>query len=202
MKVKICGITNIEDALFCEAYGADALGYIFYPKSKRYIHPEKASEISRVLSPLTVKVGVFVNAPEAEIYATFEKAGLNLAQLHGDESADFVKNLRVPAIKVFHVDDAFDYKKLDEDDSTYFMLDTSSAEYGGTGHSFNWSAIPVQLRNRAIIAGGVSANNVEHIYHEIHPYGVDVSSSLESAPGKKDKQKVEIFLKTIRNITC
>jgi phosphoribosylanthranilate isomerase len=202
VKIKVCGITNIEDALMCETCGADALGYIFYPKSKRYIAPGKAAEISQVLSPLTMKVGVFVNASADDIHNTFETAGLNLVQLHGDESPDFVKSLKVSAIKVFHVDDNFSYDKIEEFNLRYFLLDTSSAEYGGTGSSFNWTKIPVHLRNRAIIAGGVSASNVEKIFHEVHPYGVDVSSSLESSPGKKDKQKVEIFFKTIRNITC
>lgn len=202
MKIKVCGITNIEDAVICETCGADALGYVFYPKSKRYIAPEKAGEISHVLSPLTMKVGVFVNAPADDIHNTFATAGLNLVQLHGDESPDFVKSLRVPAIKVFHVDDNFNYDKIEEFNPGYFLLDTSSSEYGGTGSSFNWTKIPVHLRNRAIIAGGVSSSNVERIFQEVHPYGVDVSSSLESSPGKKDKQKVEIFFKTIRNITC
>jgi phosphoribosylanthranilate isomerase len=202
VKIKVCGITNIEDALFCEVCGADALGYVFYPESKRYIDPEKAAEISRVLSPLTMKVGVFVNATAEEIYKTFETAKLNLAQLHGDEPADFVNNLKVPAIKVFHVDEKFNYDRMEVYNSGYFLLDTRSAEYGGTGSSFNWSKIPVELRDHAIIAGGVSASNVEKIFHEVHPYGVDVSSSLESSPGKKDKKKVEIFFKTIRNITC
>ena len=192
----------MEDALFCEACGADALGYVFYEKSKRYINPERAGEISSLVSPLTMKVGVFVNAAADEIYKTFETAGLNLVQLHGDESAEFIKSLKVPAIKVFHVNDNFNYKSMEVYNPGYFLLDTQSAGYGGTGIPFDWTKIPYELRDHIIIAGGVSEQNIEQMYREVHPYGVDVSSSLESSPGKKDKKKVEIFFKTIRNITC
>jgi phosphoribosylanthranilate isomerase len=202
VKIKICGITNVKDALFCEASGADALGFVFYPGSKRYISPEKAGEISSILSPLTMKVGVFVNATTDEIHKISVIAKLNLVQLHGDESPDFVKGLKVPAIKVFHVNDNFNYNSMEVYNSGYFLLDTHSAGYGGTGIPFDWTKTPDELRDHAIIAGGVSENNIEQIYREVHPYGVDVSSSLESAPGKKDKKKVEIFFKTIRNITC
>ncbi len=203
MKIKVCGITNIEDALFCEACGADALGYVFYPKSKRYISPEKAEEISKALSPLTMKVGVFVNASAEEVYRTFETARLNLVQLHGDESPEFVNGLTVPAIKVFRVDKNFNYQTLNLYNAKYFILDTYAiSEYGGTGIPFDWAKIPPETQNHVIIAGGVSEKNIEQIIKEVQPYGIDVSSSLESSPGKKDKTKVEIFFKTIRNITC
>ena len=203
MKIKICGITSIEDAVLCESEGADALGFIFYEKSKRYVNPEAARKISHALSAFTIKVGVFVNSSADEINRIGDIVNLNLIQLHGDESPELANSLRLPAIKAFRVGDNFDYGNIALYPGKYFLLDTYSASaFGGTGTTFAWSKIPAELLESAIIAGGVSEKNVEQIYNELHPWGVDISSSLESAPGKKDTEKVKSFFKTIRNISC
>lgn len=194
MKVKICGITNIEDALLAEQLGADAIGFIFYKASKRYISPEAARTISNKLSAFTLKVGVFVNETEDEINSIATTAKLNLIQLHGDEIPELAERLILPSIKSFRMQDAFDFSLLDKYPSANFLLDTfTQNEFGGTGKTFDWSIIPLSLRGRIIIAGGVSEKNVEDIFTNINPYAVDVSSSLEISPGKKDHDKMKNF---------
>lgn len=198
MKIKICGITNIEDALAVESLGADAVGFIFYKKSKRYVEPDSARQIVSALSPFTVKVGVFVNNTPPLINNISEQVGINIVQLHGDEDSKILKEITLPIIKAFRVDDSFDYKKLDEYEKCSILLDTySDSDYGGTGNNFNWDSIPLDIRNKIILAGGVSSENIEIIYNNIKPAAVDLSSSLEIMPGKKDKNKMEIFFKKV-----
>ena len=201
MKVKICGITNIEDALLAERLGADAIGFIFYNPSKRYVSPESAKVISQKLSAFTLKVGVFVNGTEEEINKAATAAKLNLIQLHGDDSPEMIPRLIVPAIKSFRVNEGFDFSVLHNYSCSNFLFDTFSNDgYGGTGKTFNWNIIPPSIRERAIIAGGVSAQNVEETFTQINPYAVDVSSSLEESPGKKNSTKMTNFFKIINQL--
>lgn len=201
MKVKICGITNIEDALLAEQLGADAVGFIFYKKSKRYISPEIAKVISHKLSAFTLKVGVFVNETEDEINRIAAAARLNLIQLHGDEKPEMIEKLTLPSIKSFRIKEDFDFTILEEYPHTNFLFDTfSQNEFGGTGKTFDWSIIPPSLRKRVIIAGGVSEKNVEEIFTKINPYAVDVSSLLEISPGKKDHDKMKSFFQKINQL--
>lgn len=201
MRVKICGITNIEDALVAEQLGADAIGFIFYKASKRYISHETAKIISHKLSALTLKVGVFVDETEDEINHTAATAKLNLVQLHGDEKPELIERLILPSIKSFRINDEFDFSILKEYPCTNFLFDTfSQNEFGGTGKTFDWNTIPSSLRKRVIIAGGVSENNVEEIFTKINPYAVDVSSSLEVSPGKKDHDKMKSFFQIINQL--
>lgn len=195
MKVKICGITNIEDALLCEKLGADALGFIFYDKSKRYIQPNSAVDIIKMLSPFTLKVGVFVNDIPENINAISKLAGLNIVQLHGDEIPKQMAEINLPIIKAFRVNDDFDFDILNDYKNCYFLFDTYSiSEYGGTGKSFNWNIIPKHLKNKIILSGGISSSNIQRIINEINPYAVDVSSSLEEFYGKKSNEKlIEFF---------
>ncbi len=197
MKIKICGITNIEDALFCCNMGADALGFIFYKKSKRYIKPEDAKKIIMQLPPFILKVGVFVNETSSNINRIAKDVKLNLVQLHGDESPEDAVNIELPVIKAFRVDNNFNYETLDKYSNCSFLLDTfSKKEYGGTGEIFNWGNIPDKIKNKIILAGGVSAKNLEQIYNNISPYAIDVSSSIELEPGKKDHKKIkQLFTK-------
>lgn len=201
MKVKICGITNISDALLCESLGADALGFIFYNKSKRYIAPDEAAYISKQLSPLTLKVGVFVNENIDNVRAIYNEAKLNIVQLHGNEDYEYIQYLSLPAIKSFRIDDNFDFDLLNNYPGVTYLFDAySESARGGTGKAFNWNLIPDIYKNKIILAGGVSAENLEEIINIIDPLAVDLSSSIESVPGKKDKNKTEFFFNKLKQI--
>jgi len=201
MKIKICGITNIEDALLAEQLGADAIGFIFYKASTRYVSPENAKAIVQKLSAFTLKVGVFVNESSEEINRLAETVKLNLVQLHGDEKPEELSQISLPSIKAFRVNEFFDFTLLDKYPCTNLLFDTySTNEFGGTGKTFDWNSIPQSLRKSAIIAGGVAEDNVEEIFTNINPYAVDVSSSLERSPGKKDHDKMKSFFQKINNL--
>jgi phosphoribosylanthranilate isomerase len=201
MRIKICGITNKEDALAAESFGADAVGFIFYKKSKRYVKPDQAENIIKQLSPFTTKVGVFVNDSFENINKISKLTGINVVQLHSDEHPDIIKSISLPAIKAFRVDDNFDYSKLNQYQEFSILLDAFSPnDYGGTGNRFNWEKIPDKIRNKIILAGGISSDNIEFIHKNINPAAVDVSSSLERTPGKKDINKMQKFFDKV-NIT-
>lgn len=200
MRVKICGITRLEDALVCEKYGADAIGYIFYEKSKRYIKPEDARKISEKLTSFITKVGVFVNESAEDINRISKIAGLNAVQLQGDESVELLEQINVPVIKGFRVDDNFDFQILNSYKDYGLLLDSrSDFEYGGTGHTFNWEKIPAEFKHKITLAGGVSSDNIEFIMKEIDPAAVDVSSSLEVSPGVKDHNEIIKFINKIND---
>lgn len=201
MKIKICGITNIEDALAAESFGADALGFIFYRKSKRYVTPEQAENIIKTLSPFTTKIGVFVDEDYENINKISHQTGINVVQLHGDENPDVIKSISLPVIKAFRVDDNFNYKKLNQYQEYSILLDAySENHYGGTGNKFDWGEIPSEIKYKIILAGGISSDNIEFIYNNINPAAVDLSSSLEITPGKKDKKKMEEFFNKVNLI--
>lgn len=201
MRIKICGITNIEDALAAQSFGTDAVGFIFYNKSKRYVNPDKAEHIIKHLSPFTTKVGVFVNESIENINKISKLTGINVVQLHGDENPDMIKSISLQAIKAFRVDDNFDYSKLNQYQGYSILLDAfSSNDFGGTGNNFNWEKIPVEIKNKIILAGGISSDNIELIHKNIHPAAVDVSSSLEITPGKKDIKKMQKFFNKVNII--
>ncbi len=201
MKIKICGITNIEDALAAESLGADAIGFIFYEKGKRYVAPETVRDITNALSPFTIKVGVFVDESSEIINTKSKLAGINVVQLHGDEESKILKEITLPIIKAFRVDNNFDYKMIDQYNGCSILLDTySEKSYGGTGKQFDWEKIPAKIRNNIILAGGVSSENIKIIYNNIKPAAVDLSSSLEIMPGKKDKKKMEKFFNKVNQL--
>lgn len=198
MKIKICGITNLEDALLCESLGSDAIGFIFYSKSKRYVTPESAKEIVKQLSAFTIKVGVFVNETPEIINQISKIAGLNFVQLHGDESPQLVEEMNLPVIKSFRIDGKFDFEVLNNYQNCYYLLDTfSESDYGGTGKIFDWKLIPDRLKSKIILSGGISSSNVQKLKQEINPYAIDVSSSLEEYPGKKSKKKIKEFFNNL-----
>ncbi len=201
MKVKACGITNFEDAKVCVDNGADAIGFIFYKKSKRYIKLETASNIIERLPFFTIKVGVFVNENIDFINNVAWKIGLNAVQLHGDETTEFVEQIHLPVIKSFRINDEFEFSILDKYKGCTFLLDSFNPnELGGTGLQFNWDKIPVELRDKIILAGGISTDNIDKVYKEIKPMAVDLSSSLEKIPGKKDHKKIELFFNKIKKL--
>jgi phosphoribosylanthranilate isomerase len=199
VKVKICGITNLEDALLCEKLGADALGFIFYDKSKRYLEPKTANDIIIKLSPFTLKVGVFVNETPENINVISNLAGLNLVQLHGEETPKQMAEINLPIIKAFRVSDDFNFDILNDYKNCYFLFDSYSiSEYGGTGKTFNWDIIPEHLKAKIILSGGISSANIKRIINGINPYAVDVSSSVEEYPGKKSEIKLKEFFNILK----
>ncbi len=201
MKVKICGITNIEDAKYCCNLGTDALGFVFYKKSKRYINYINAKDIIDKLPAFILKVGVFVNNSIEEINEISKIIGLNAVQLHGDESPEFITQINLPVIKSFRINENFDFSILDKFKTCSFLLDSySKDDYGGTGKNFNWNLIPTHLKNKIILAGGISVENIQYIYNHIKPQAVDLSSSVEIIPGKKDFDKLKRFFKVLNNL--
>lgn len=192
MKIKICGITNLEDAKLCAELGSDAIGFIFYKQSKRYVEPRIVKEIINHLPPFLTKVGVFVNEDVAEVNSIAEEVGLNIVQLHGDETPEYSNKINLPIIKAFRIKEDFDFSILSEYKNCSFLLDSfHNDEYGGTGLKFNWDKIPEKIKDKIILAGGVSENNIKQIYQEIRPYAIDVSSSVEVKPGIKDHKRIK-----------
>lgn len=203
VKVKVCGITNLEDARHCIACGADFLGFVFYDKSPRFIPVAKARSIIRRLPSDTKKVGVFVNEPADAVRRTAEACGLDLLQFHGDESpayANAFKGFKV--IKAFRIKDRLDIEKLREYRCGYFLFDAySKSAYGGTGSSFDWkNLLPLKKEGmRFFVSGGLNCWNVEGLLGIFKPFAVDVSSGVERSAGKKDRQKVKEFIRLVKN---
>ncbi len=201
MKIKICGITRLEDAQLCVELGVDAVGFIFYPKSKRYIPPENTKIITSSLPIFTHKIGVFVDEDVEEVNRIAEFVGLSGVQLHGNETVEYISQISHPVIKSFGVDETFDFSTLNDFSHCGILIDVKDIEqHGGTGNSFNWDLIPKEIRRNVIIAGGVSPNNIAEIHEKINPYGVDLSSSVEESPGIKDSDKIIEVLKIINKI--
>jgi phosphoribosylanthranilate isomerase len=196
MKIKICGITNLEDALAAVEYGADALGFVFYPKSPRSVTPEKAEEIIAQLPPFITTVGVFVNETPAKIKEVMTSSRLQVVQLHGVEPPQECMLWR-PSIKAFRVKDFVDLKPLEQFKCiSAYLIDTyAPSSYGGTGQIFNWDiAVEAKKFGPIILAGGLNPENIEKAVRWVKPYGVDVSSGVEAEKGKKDLKKVKEFI--------
>src|SRR5688572_4198652 len=195
-KVKICGITNAEDAVAAAEAGADALGFIFYQKSPRYIVPAVAAQIIAGLPPLITPVGVFVNEGLATVRSIMDTCGLAMAQLHGDEPAMYCRELSRPAMKAFRLKDRGSLLALAEYQGRGgvrgFVLDRfSEVAYGGTGQVTDWAlAAEVAKTASVLLAGGLTPDNVTDAIRSVRPYAVDVSSGVESVPGKKDHEKL------------
>lgn len=196
VKVKICGITNEKDALLACNAGADALGFVFYERSSRYIDPVQAGAIIKRLPPFISTVGVFVNQDYAYVKHVGELTGIDLFQLHGDETPEFCLRFGNSAIKAFSVKDHATITGLSEFKVSAYLLDTfQEGIAGGTGKVFNWNlAGEAKKFGRIILAGGLSPENVKEAVRKVQPYAVDVSSGVESEPGKKDEEKVRAFI--------
>ena len=206
MRIKICGITNLEDALAAVECGADALGFNFYQKSPRYIAPAAASEIIGQLPKGVMNVGVFVNSSLAEIDQIYTRSSVVYVQLHGDETPAFVERLAdltgAIAIKAIRVSQEFDPDTALEYDVQYFLLDSSSSTaYGGTGETFNWDAALKFKESGAkfFLAGGLTPDNVAEAIRRVEPFGVDVCSGVESSKGRKDHNKLAEFIRNARS---
>jgi len=192
MMIKICGITNEEDALLAADSGASAIGFNFYSKSPRYIEPEAARRIGGQLPAGLLKVGVFVDGDPNRVA---ELAALDVVQLHGSASASGIRIWRA-----HHVDASFTAASLDDESAEAFLLDTPSQTlHGGTGETFDWIRAR-GLNKRIILAGGLDASNVRAAINAADPWGVDACSRLESAPGRKDPRKVRDFIQAALNL--
>lgn len=200
--VKICGITNLEDAQHAVRCKADAVGFIFYEPSERYIHPDSAAAIVSRLPDHISKVGVFVNADTRYVHEVTAKVRLSAAQLYGNEGADDLVGYEISVIKVFRIKQDFDVEVMQNYVVDAFLLDThSETRYGGTGRTFDWNiAIRAKEYGRIILSGGLTPDNIEDAVRFVQPYGVDVSSGVESSPGKKDPNKVRDFIARAKNV--
>lgn len=200
--VKICGITNPADALAAVDAGADALGLMFYEPSPRNLSIAAAAAIARALPPYVIKVGVFVNPAEDFVLRAIGECGLNLVQFHGEESPEFCALFPVMVLKAFRIRDAESLKALPNYPTDAWLLDAYSPDKpGGTGEKFNWElAVEAQKFGKPIfLAGGLTPENVAEAVRQVRPYAVDVSSGVESSPGKKDHEKVRRFIKEAKN---
>ena len=199
-RVKICGNTNYEDARLAADLGADYLGFIFAPSSKRVITLEKAAEILAQLTEFKNVVGVFCNQSKKEVESIAEKLHLRTLQFHGEETAlycDSFVQKGYEVIKTFHVKDAMSLKRLDEYNVSAFLFDTySHSEKGGTGIPFDWSVIEDKpyVHDKLFLAGGLNLQNVAQAIEKIHPFAVDVASGVEKRPGIKDPELLQAFL--------
>ena len=200
VKIKICGITNLNDALAAIDAGADALGFVFFKESPRHVFPEQAASIIHRLPPLVQTVGLFVNESLKTVNEAADLCGLDIIQLHGSESPEFCSAVKRRVIKAFRVKDITCLEPIKDYRVAAFLLDAwSPSEHGGTGLTFNWEvAACVAETNRIILAGGLTAENVATAIEQVRPYGVDVSSGLECSPGKKDIKKLHEFIRAVR----
>ena len=200
--VKICGLTREEDALAAAALGAHALGFVFYPRSPRYVSPQQAASIVRRLPPFVTTVGLFVNADAAEINSVLRAVPLDLLQFHGDEAPDYCAQFERPYIKALRVRPGTDLLQYGERyaGARGLLLDAFVEGIpGGTGSSFDWSLIPESLPLPVVLSGGLNAANVTAAIRRVRPCAVDVSSGVEAAPGIKDVQKMREFFQGVCN---
>ncbi|HKI98140.1 MAG TPA: phosphoribosylanthranilate isomerase [bacterium] len=200
LRVKVCGLTSLEDAKLAEACGAHALGFIFYAPSPRCAEPAEVARIVADLHPYTLKVGVFVGESVERMNELAEQCRLDRIQLHGGEPYETLARLNRPGYRAFKLKDEADLAAAREAPDTTLMLDTyDPALQGGTGRPANWEwARSLGETRRVILAGGLSAENIAAALRTARPAGVDVSSSLEAAPGRKDAHKVEAFFAALR----
>lgn len=204
IKIKICGITNLEDAEAAVAAGADALGFVFYSQSPRCIESAIAKRIIAQLPPFVIPVGVFVNHDQETIRNVFDECGLAFAQLHGEETPTFCESLGRPVLRALRLRDRGSLLASAEYKGRMgvrgFVVDAFSTEaYGGTGQTGDWSlAREVAQAAPILLAGGLTSNNVQEAIRQVQPYGVDVSSGVEKSPGQKDHEKIHTFTQAVR----
>jgi phosphoribosylanthranilate isomerase len=204
VKIKICGVTNVADATTAIEAGADALGFMFYDASPRHVTLVQAASIIRQIPPFVAKVGVFVNATEETVRHAITACGLDTLQFHGDETPEFCRKFApFKVARAFRIKDAASLAQLNKYDTDAWLLDSYvPGKLGGTGAKFTWSlACEAKESGRPIIlAGGLTPENVAEAIHEVWPYAVDVSSGVESAPGKKDHAMIRDFIAAVRGI--
>jgi phosphoribosylanthranilate isomerase len=199
-RIKICGTTNLDDALIAVEAGADALGFIFVPNTPRYIHPDEAAKIIEELPPFITTVGLFVNAEQKEIDTIANDCSLDAIQLHGEEPPELCQTLNRRVVKAFRVKDESSLSRLHDYHVRAYLLDTYvKGSIGGTGKVFDWNlAVKAKQYGRIILAGGLNPHNIASAIMQVRPYGVDVSSGVEVSPDRKDPAKVKAFIGAVR----
>ncbi|MBI5782176.1 MAG: phosphoribosylanthranilate isomerase [Gammaproteobacteria bacterium] len=201
-RVKICGITRIEDAMAAAQAGADAIGFVFDLKSPRHINPDQALKIARALPPFVTTVGLFVNAAPGTIEAILSRMPLDLLQFHGNETHEQCRRYHRPYIKAIHMQADVDLHEKAQlyNDAAGLLLDTYVADAaGGSGQSFDWGRVPSDLGKPVILAGGLTPENVAEAVRKARPFAVDVSSGVEQSKGIKDAGKISAFVEAVRN---
>ena len=200
-RVKICGITRVEDALAAARAGADAVGFVFYPPSSRFLSLEWARELRNELPPFVMPVALFVNPTAAEVGTVLERVRPAMLQFHGDEMPVFCSQFGVPYIKACRVKPGVDLLEYLRPFSgaAGWLLDSHVEEYGGVGESFDWSLIPAERSHPVILSGGLTRENVRAAVRRVRPWAVDVSSGVESAKGIKDAARIAAFIAEVRN---
>ncbi len=200
MFVKICGITRVEDAAAAVEFGASAIGFIFWPKSRRYVDPAQAQAIVRTLPPFVTPVGVFVNESAGAMNAVAAQVGLGAVQLHGEETPELLADIERPVVKAVG--------RIDADTATRWpsrvrlLVDADDqVQRGGTGTKADWAAAAVLARQRPIVlAGGITPENVADAVSTVRPFGIDVSSGVEDAPGIKNPDKLRALFEALRGV--
>ena len=202
VKIKICGITNLEDALAAVFGGADAIGFVFYKKSPRYINPLKARNISRILPKKIIKVGVFVDEKEGKIKSISKMCALDVLQFHGNESPKFCSRFKgYKVVKAFWVGKKLELEKIKEYKTFAYLFDTfSKYKVGGTGKKFNWNLLSekCKIERPVFLSGGLNVRNIRSALKQANPDWVDLSSSVEKKPGVKDHRKIRSFIRMIK----
>jgi len=199
-RVKICGITRLEDALAAESMGVDALGFVFVPASKRYISPASAVEITKHLAPFVTPVGLFLNARRSEVEDVLALFPDMVPQFHGQESGEYCDSFRRPYLKAIGVGSHVPAKEelLDYGRATGFLFDSNEpGALGGTGHAFDWARLEDKVDKPLILAGGLNVHNVRAAIDQVAPHALDVSSGVESAKGVKDPQVMQDFMRAV-----
>ena len=199
-RVKVCGITNLEDAWTAIEAGTDALGFVFVPNTPRYIEPDDANTIMRQIPPLVTTIGLFVNAGSTQIRDVATNCRLDAIQLHGNESPELCHSLNLRIIKAFRIKESEPLNILSKFQVDAYLLDTYvKGKLGGTGETFDWNlACRAKRYGQIILAGGLNPSNVSTAINQVKPYAVDVSSGVEAEPGRKDPEKVKDFIRAVR----
>ena len=199
-RIKICGLTRVEDVDAAVAAGADAIGFVFYPPSPRYITPQRAAELARRIPPFVDVVGLFVNEAPEFVRAACEALPINVLQFHGDEDAAYCSQFARPYLRAARVRPGLDLVEFASSfpDARGVLLDAFVEGYGGGGHVFDWTLIPSNLPSYLVLSGGLTADNVGDAIQRVHPVAVDVSSGVEAGKGIKDHSKIAAFVAAVR----
>jgi phosphoribosylanthranilate isomerase len=202
VKVKICGITSVEDAEEAVEAGANAIGLMFYSGSPRHVTEQAAQKIERGLPPFILRVGVFADQPAEEVFSAMHTCGLNILQFHGSETPEYCRQFGMMTMKAFRIKNAESLLEIPKYQTDAYLLDSYvRGKAGGTGEKFNWElAVEAAKFGKPIfLAGGLTPDNVSFAVQTVKPFGVDVSSGVEFSPGKKDPKKMRDFVAAVRS---